>query len=84
MRFDLFSNDLPIGVYIEKLIDMGYAVKQDKDYTIKWLTLDKSKDIVSIRKNLDIDITISESLITGNPLLVLKTKETRKRDRKRI
>lgn len=75
MRFDLVSNDLPLGVYLEKLIDLGYAVKQDKDYTIKWLTLDKSKDIVSIRKNLDIDITVSESLITGNPVLIFKTKE---------
>ena len=75
MRFDLVSNGLPIGVYLEKLIDLGYAVKQDKDYTIKWLTLDKSKDIVSIRKNLDIDITVSESLITGNPVLIFKTKE---------
>lgn len=75
MRFDLVSNDLPIGVYLEKLIDLGYAVKQDKDYTIKWLTLDKSKDIVSIRKNLDIDIIVSESLITGNPILIFKTKE---------
>lgn len=75
MRFDLVSNDLPIGVYLEKLIDLGYAVKQDKDYTIKWLTLDKSKDIVSISKNLDIDITVSESLITGNPVLIFKTKE---------
>lgn len=75
MRFDLVSNDLPIGVYLEKLFDLGYAVKQDKDYTIKWLNLDKSKDIVSIRKNLDIDITVSESLITGNPVLIFKTKE---------
>lgn len=64
--------------YLLNRIRKGYAVKQDKDYTIKWLTLDKSKDIVSIRKNLDIDITVSESLITGNHVLILKTKDTEK------
>lgn len=75
MRFDLVSNDLPLGFYIEKLINLGYTVKQDEDYTIKWVVLDKSKDIVSIRKKLDLDITISESLITGNPILILNAKE---------
>ena len=33
---------------------------------------------VLVAENLDIDITVSESLITGNPVLILKTKDTEK------
>lgn len=70
MRFDLFSKGLPLGVVIEKLIDMGYKVKQDKDYTIKWVELGDQNEVEILSSIFECEITVSESVITGKPLLI--------------